>query len=673
MSIGIARALAGCLTLVVLLASAGAFAQPQEPQRIGVQREANPQRLVRLDDKRFMIVCEGGRFLLGDIDKLPRVFRSDDALDAGGAIRQVIPLLDGHVLLAVGDDTHAMRMMLLKLDDDRQMSVVKPKVEWLDACGAAVLAVKPAVGGNVPSVREDCVAMYWDDYRIDGSEHQYKLDMPRQPMLAGVNLWKPGYWQKADEVRVLNLETGRLGNPPPGEASKVLRYNNAERIGNSPLAVVRDDLTITLIDLEANRIIATASRFGEKRQRIDFQILTVEPRHLLVATDEEGALAVRPVVNGQLGEAVYQTPGRNVIAAAFLDPQTLLTLHPKYALMVHKLPATPAAEPALAVRPPLDFSKLDADAPSQIAVRPEHRLDRWTWSDAEKQQMETLAGQGQRGRGLYVLETERWVVQTDISPRFAVEVATYLSIFEDSLRRSERLFVGYASDARAEVVILKSASEYAKLQRIRGSAGHANWTFKGDEIDWMGMLLQTADDTQTLEAFDRRTLNHETVHCMLQKVLGAHQAQSWLHEGCAVYYESWHPKRPAGEHPQYVRKHADEARALAVSLRQTNAAPTAKSVFDLRSTALTWRRGAGTDTYLNYAKAMAMFDFLMYAPASGQTLATVLERIASDRGTHVLREEAEALEPGWRQWLREQYVEGEEAGDSRQESGGGSR
>ncbi|MHC4777075.1 MAG: hypothetical protein ACYTFG_00710, partial [Planctomycetota bacterium] len=142
--------------------------------------------------------------------------------------------------------------------------------------------------------------------------------------------------------------------------------------------------------------------------------------------------------------------------------------------------------------------------------------------------------------GLFRLETEHWVVETQISKRFTCETALFMEYFHKTFMDAFAFSLKVRIPDKPKVVVLKGVAEYRK-RFSDGSEG--NYILKFDEdgscLEYEMVVFARDDYEKEFIRFYRPSLLHEGAHLLFFKFFGKAKCPIWFTEGVATYFQFW--------------------------------------------------------------------------------------------------------------------------------------
>lgn len=293
-------------------------------------------------------------------------------------------------------------------------------------------------------------------------------------------------------------------------------------------------------------------------------------------------------------------------------------------------------------------------------------LPAWEWSRSDIQRMERMGQRAERRGNVFVVQSPHWEVNTDVSARFATEVAYYLEMF----------YVAIVADAEFRSLndsVLPRVEIYAdsrllnqRLRAMPGAAGFFNISWDDDEdgdedgdFDDAYLILGLGSrDNAEFPTFilspQGDTLRHEATHALLQMAVGTNTAPSWFHEAYANYYQYWDTRLNSDENHRRIVSliYADPFWQKTFEEKKT---PRLEYVIRLRDGYSALNAGAGGG--VNYAVFPTLYDAMRTERQAEAVRFSLLNRIKDDQTNYLVGRETSELETGWHRRLAAVYRE----------------
>ncbi|MHC4600031.1 MAG: hypothetical protein ACYS47_13595 [Planctomycetota bacterium] len=192
------------------------------------------------------------------------------------------------------------------------------------------------------------------------------------------------------------------------------------------------------------------------------------------------------------------------------------------------------------------FAVLLAGALAAVFASPVWALEknpRWWWTLEDMEKLGALERKARLKGKEYVAESAHWIVKTEISKRFACEVALFMDGFHDTFEAVLRLPWKKRIKKKPTIIVLPSVTRYRK-QFKDGSEGHYSLKFEEDECVKIQMTVFVRDPYEReFIRFYRPALLHEGSHLLLKQHFGTTPVPVWLTEGVATYFQFWDLKK----------------------------------------------------------------------------------------------------------------------------------
>lgn len=192
-------------------------------------------------------------------------------------------------------------------------------------------------------------------------------------------------------------------------------------------------------------------------------------------------------------------------------------------------------------------------------------LPPFEWSRTDTRQMERMARRIDTDGQTWELNTGNWIVRSDVSARFTVELAYYLELFGRDVIR-------YAEFTGLNTSIVPTIEVYADQQRLghrlRSEQGVTRGRF---EFDWdssdegeqsgdfeRAMLLMSVGDPDNrdfsvfLASPEALTLKREVARALLQLYVGPSPIAGWFSGALGGYYRYWDTRLEERENHQRI-------------------------------------------------------------------------------------------------------------------------
>ncbi|MCC6682410.1 MAG: hypothetical protein IT445_16040 [Phycisphaeraceae bacterium] len=292
-------------------------------------------------------------------------------------------------------------------------------------------------------------------------------------------------------------------------------------------------------------------------------------------------------------------------------------------------------------------------ATASAAERTSKQNNGWEWAPLD---IETMRGMArsieQRDRG-YLLAGAGWWVWSDVSSEFTVQVAYYLQRFEQLFSQIAPLAGRPIDPAIPRVMFFERQLAYKQMIANRDASGHAEYRWDTDRITEIGFATRLDQYQQKdFDRLNRATLQHEAVHCLLQKSLGPHAAPSWFHEGHAEYFERWDPRQTVNEnrHRLFLR---NATGPVGVEFQRSGQLPSIIEALNLQQASDMFGRDGGHDSHYYYDLTRSLMETLLNDPEGIALYQKLFERLRQDEPVLITQEEAATLQTRWHQRLRD--------------------
>lgn len=285
---------------------------------------------------------------------------------------------------------------------------------------------------------------------------------------------------------------------------------------------------------------------------------------------------------------------------------------------------------------------------------------RWIWTAKEKKQIAKLAKTAKEeaqadynGSTMYVLESDHWLVKTEVSPEFTAETDLFYELFYDLFMENFKFKSDLEVKRKPEVIVFNSEEKYQAQRQMPGSRGVFTWGSQGGEITLFAIYTY-ADGRQqaNFEYMNHPVLQHEGTHCLVQRLIGTRHMPYWLNEGLATYYEAWDLRRNEKENQTMRNARSDAPEALnRYCIQNKGKFPPLGTLLDLTTMDKWWLENDKEATHFHYALAESFLDFLFRDKKRVKLLAEMVQRFLADKDILDEKEIAK-LEPEWHKHLQ---------------------
>lgn len=274
---------------------------------------------------------------------------------------------------------------------------------------------------------------------------------------------------------------------------------------------------------------------------------------------------------------------------------------------------------------------------------------KWTWTPAEVRRIDGLAAAAEAdAEGFHLVRTERWIVRTDVSARFAAEAAVFLDLFSDAFAE---MLPGKARTAvRPTLTVFAEEKAYRRIFDD-GTRGYYRWRF--DKGDFAELTLYTycgSEAERRFAAFPHAILLHEGTHVLMRRCLGSRAVPAWFDEGVATWVQ-YRDLRRRGRDPRTGWTDSRFRKLLAdtVRTRPEQIIPLDR-LLNLRHA--DWNPDKlGPKALMHYAAAERLIDFLLSDDDGREVLRAGWTALLD--GSEPPELNVRTLEPAWLRHIRD--------------------
>lgn len=271
----------------------------------------------------------------------------------------------------------------------------------------------------------------------------------------------------------------------------------------------------------------------------------------------------------------------------------------------------------------------------------------WVWSKRDLAQIAKLEKSAKKRGGRHVVETEGWLVETDVSRRFTAELALFMDKFAASFDvLIKGLHVGKKVSRKPTVIVFDDKNVYAE-KFPGGSRGYYRYHFNSEEFDELHLYSYIDNDKERdFKFFYHRILIHEGTHLLLRTYIGKPVIPKWFDEGIATYFQFWNlaasPKKNMKS--RYSRSHFRD-------VLKKECQKTPPSLRELL-TITTWNPDdMGPIANRNYAMAENFVDMLLSSREGQRVFKRTFRRLIARKELFAQKELA-MLELAWQRHLK---------------------
>lgn len=286
-------------------------------------------------------------------------------------------------------------------------------------------------------------------------------------------------------------------------------------------------------------------------------------------------------------------------------------------------------------------------APPAAGSQAVQGADKWTWTAEELEAVKKLEKTVTAKNSRFLLERERWKVETFISPRFTAEVAQFMEMAERSF--AQIIEGKSAVPLKPTVLVYASQQDYEKRFKD-GTRGQ--FKYRWNELgEWEENHLYTylrLPVERDFSSFHWKTLQHEGAHAFLRNLVGKSEVPPWFDEGIATYFESWDLRTDAAAN-QKDRYSRSRYRRHLKDHCLTNPGRFLNLPELMKIRAPAWNSDKmGPEATHNYARAESVIDYFLASDETKGIFKRLVESAMAGKGVLVSDDELRTLEVGWR-------------------------
>ncbi len=268
----------------------------------------------------------------------------------------------------------------------------------------------------------------------------------------------------------------------------------------------------------------------------------------------------------------------------------------------------------------------------------------WVWSKRDLKEIaaieRTVTAEGQGHR----VETAKWIVVTEVSPRFTAELALFMGRFESAFAGLMKGIHDGKKVERKPTVFIYASEEAYKKKFPGGSRGYYQY-----QNDWSELHVYSFIDEEKerdFKFFYYPILIHEGTHLLTRTYLGQVPNPQWFDEGVATYFQFWNLSAP-GKTNLKSRYSRSFYRAV-LKEAYLKEPPSLNTLFTVK----VWNPDdMGPQAKGHYALAESFIDFMLSSKGGRKVFQRTFQRLLVRAELFSAREIAQ-LEPAWHAHLR---------------------
>lgn len=271
----------------------------------------------------------------------------------------------------------------------------------------------------------------------------------------------------------------------------------------------------------------------------------------------------------------------------------------------------------------------------------------WIWSKKELKEIAALEKSATVDGAWHVVETDLWLVRTEIDSRFSAELARFMDRFDEAFAELiTGLHDGRKIPKKPTVVIYANKATY-EAEFPGGSRGYFRWRHGSEQFEEFHVysFIERPEERE-FKFFYTPILIHEGTHLLLRTYLGKGHAPLWFDEGMATYFQFWNLKQSGKQNlaSRYSRSfYRDPLKSAYLE-----GPPTLAGLFGVQK----WNPdNMGPKAKRNYALAESMVDFMLSSRGGRKIFKRTFERIRTGESLFSEKELAK-IEPGWHAHIR---------------------
>ncbi|MCA8958912.1 MAG: hypothetical protein KDC38_00300 [Planctomycetes bacterium] len=271
----------------------------------------------------------------------------------------------------------------------------------------------------------------------------------------------------------------------------------------------------------------------------------------------------------------------------------------------------------------------------------------WIWDKRDAKEIAKLEKAVTEESGRFHLESESWIIDTEVDARFTAELALFMDRFRTAFDGLlEGLHDGSQVEGKPRIYIWDTKEEYERAEP-GGSRGYFRYTY--DAQHKMRLTLYSFVDgaeERQFKFFYYPILIHEGAHCLLKSYVGEARLPMWFDEGVATYFQFW-DLRASGRQNLKSRHQRSFFRDL---MKETylEAPP---SLAELRGVHVWNPDNMGPIANRHYAFAESFTDLLLSSKEGRKVFKTMFQRILTNEPP-LPDDELATLETAWHAHIR---------------------